>query len=163
MRSERLSGYIKSSALPHVALALLGVIAVMAGPSSFAHAQEQAPAAPAGPATAQAPDPVPTDRQLLDKALAAAKIQDDAAELQTLQTLLGRYPELQDPVRYRKLPQATQALLRRASLMSLSLQAQSDYYAKTGTRLRRVGGGVSAPVPIHQVQPELSANQSRSC
>lgn len=163
MVSNRLLGYWKNSARRLAVLALLGVVGTTAGAGGVANAQEPAPTAPVGPAGPQLPDENAglTDQQLLDKAIAAAKRQDDAVELTVLKTLLGRYPDFQYPARPRKLPKATQALLDQASVMLLSLQAALDYYVKTGVRLRHIGGGVSAPVPIYQVQPKIPEEARR--
>ncbi len=97
-----------------------------------------------------------SDKELFDKATEEMKNGNEEAALPMLQTLLERYPFLQDETRLKKLPGQTQTILQQAAVKAEIIEAGQKYFADTGVRLKKIGHGVSAPVTIHQVDPDVS-------
>jgi TonB family protein len=151
------------------------VLAVMAAAAGFcavgsARAQDeraQSTRAASTDAPSQSPsvDAGLSDKELFDKATEEMKSGNEEAALPMLQTLLARYPFLQDEKRLRKLPGPTQTLLQQAAVKVSIIEAGQKYFANTGVRLKKIGHGVSAPIVTHQVDPDFSnvpKNQSQT-
>jgi hypothetical protein len=151
---------------------VLAVMVAVAGYCTVGSAWAQdGPAQSESAAPAEVPSQSPSadaglsDKELLDKAAEEMKNDNDETALTILHMLLGRYPLLQDEKRLRKLPGQTQTLLQQASMKVAIIEASQKYFADTGVRLSKIGHGVSSPVAIHQVDPDVSnvpKNQSQT-
>jgi TonB family protein len=98
-----------------------------------------------------------TDQELFDQGAAEMKQGRDEAALFLLRTLLDRYPFVADRDKAGQLPGETQAMLRQAVMSALVLQSRGQYYIDHGVRRGQIGGIVSPPVPIYEVEPRLTS------
>jgi outer membrane biosynthesis protein TonB len=98
-----------------------------------------------------------TNQQLFDRAAGESKSGDWDMALYSFQVLLDRYPQIHDKKRILEVPANIRTLLGMAYFRELSLQAELNYYASTGIRLKPIGGGVSAPQVTSQAQPDFSS------